>query len=340
MKDISATPNMLDVLCPMHLALNATGHVVHAGPTLAKLFGGAPVEGARFLKLFELKRPHRIKTMADLQNAEGVKLHLQMRKAPRTEVKGVVTSDPANGTLVLNLGFGIGIADAVRSFDLTGGDFAPTDLTIEMLYLIEAKTAAMDALKKLNGSLASSVEVAEEQALSDTLTGLRNRRALDHVMARLMEGNKPFAVMQVDLDFFKAVNDTLGHAAGDHVLQVVAEVFRDATRDNDVVARVGGDEFVILFPGEIPEKALDRIGTRMIATLENPIPFGDQICRISGSIGTAFFVPGSGVSQAELMDEVDVALYDTKRVGSGRQTFYSHDVRSGPGLVAASGRRR
>ncbi|MEL7100852.1 MAG: diguanylate cyclase, partial [Pseudomonadota bacterium] len=301
MKDFAATPQMLDVLCPMHVFLDATGHVTHAGPTLSKLFGGTPLVGARLLEVFALKRPHRIQTMADLQNSAGVKLHFQMRQPPGTELKGVATPGPEAGSLVLNLGFGIGIADAVRSFDLTGGDFAPTDLTIEMLYLIEAKTAAMDALKKLNGSLASSVEVAEEKALSDTLTGLRNRRALDHVMGRLIEWDRPFAVMQVDLDFFKAVNDTLGHAAGDHVLQVVADVFREMTRGDDVVARVGGDEFVILFPGELKLEALDRIGTRMIEKLEVPIPFGDKLCKISGSIGTAFFVPGSGIGQAALM---------------------------------------
>ncbi|MEO0938569.1 MAG: diguanylate cyclase [Pseudomonadota bacterium] len=328
MKDLPDTPKMLDVLCPMHLVLNKTGHVTHAGPTLAKLFDDGPLKGRRFLEMFELKRPHRIQTMADLRRSAGVKLHLQMRQGARLEVKGVAALGPEEGSLVLNLGFGIGIAEAVRSFELTGGDFAPTDLTIEMLYLLEAKSAAMDALKKLNGNLASSVEEAEEQALSDGLTGLRNRRAMDHVMGRLIEWDRPFAVMQVDLDFFKKVNDTLGHAAGDHVLKVVAGIFTELTRDDDVVARVGGDEFVILLPGEPRKDGLDRMGKRIIARLEEPIPFEDQTCRISGSIGTSFFKPGSGQTQAALMDDVDVALYASKRAGRGRQTFYDPALRA------------
>ena len=115
-----------------------------------------------------------------------------------------------------------------------------------MLYLVEAKSAAMDESRALNSRLQGAKIAAEEQAFTDTLTGLKNRRALDHVMARLLAMGEVFSCMHVDLDYFKSINDTLGHAAGDHVLQVVAQVLVAETRAPDTIARVGGDEFVIL----------------------------------------------------------------------------------------------
>ena len=154
----------------------------------------------------------------------------------------------------------------MRSVDyaLVSSDFAATDLAIEMLYLVEAKSAAMEASRKLNLRLQGAMIAAEEQAFTDTLTGLKNRRAMDHVLARLIEAGREFALMHIDLDFFKAVNDTLGHAAGDHVLQNVARIMVEETRSDDTVARVGGDEFVILFDGLTDRETLVRVAERII----------------------------------------------------------------------------
>ncbi len=328
MKDLSQQTSMLDTLCPMHTRLSETGHIRHVGPTLRKLFDGEDLVGKRFLELFALKRPHRVQTMADLRASAGVKLHLKMRSGPETELKGVVVQDPEQGHLIVNLSFGISVVDGVRDFKLSSADFAPTDLTIEMLYLIEAKSAAMDALNKLNDRLQSSKVAAEEQAFTDTLTGLKNRRAMEHIMARLLEWKRPFAVMQVDLDFFKAVNDTMGHAAGDHVLQAVARIMVDVTRGDDTVSRVGGDEFVILLPGLRIRDVVAQIGERLIEKLEQPIPFAGQECCISASIGSAFYDPSVEANMETLMSDVDVALYASKRAGRRQQTFYSPELRT------------
>ncbi|MFP4275581.1 MAG: GGDEF domain-containing protein, partial [Paracoccaceae bacterium] len=155
----------------MHARLDAEGTIRHAGPTLRKLCDGAPPEGARFLDLFELTRPRGIASMADLAASSGTRLNLRLRGGPRTRLKGVLARVPEGGAVV-NLSFGISILDAVRDYALTNADFAATDLAMEMLYLVEAKSAAMEASRMLNLRLRGAMIAAEEQAYTDTLTGL------------------------------------------------------------------------------------------------------------------------------------------------------------------------
>ncbi len=317
----------LDVLCPMHLVLSETGHVIHAGPTVQKLRPDTPMQGRRFLEIFNLKRPRAISDMDELRAAAGVKLHLQMRDAPQTEVKGVLVPGPKDGQCIINLSFGISIVDAVSDYALTSADFAATDLAVEMLYLVEAKSAAMEASRKLNLRLQGAKIAAEEQAFTDTLTGLKNRRAMEHIMSRYAAWGTQFAIMQIDLDWFKAVNDTFGHAAGDHVLQTVARIMVDETRDSDTVVRIGGDEFVVLLPNAEDMNATQSIGSRIIKRLTQPIPFQGQDCRISASIGIGVFDPDLPDTVTDVLDNADVALYASKNAGRGRQTFYTPELR-------------
>ena len=311
---------ILDLLCPMHLSVSQTGHISHCGPALQKL-RDKDLIGQRFLEVFEVKRPRRISVFSDLKGRRGEKLDLQFRNDPRTGFKGIMVPTTHGGTLI-NLSFGISVVDAVRDYDLTSTDFAYTDLTIEMLFLAEAKSAAMDAARSLNQRLQGAKIAAEEQAFTDTLTGLKNRRALDHVLKRHADWDTHFALMHVDLDWFKAVNDNLGHAAGDHVLQVCARILIDETRDCDTVARVGGDEFTLVFPKQLDAHAMRSIGKRIVDRFSEPIPFEGNQCRISASIGTAFYEPGAGVSISQVLENADVALYASKRGGRAQQTLY------------------
>ena len=315
----------LDAFCPMHLVLDDAGRISHCGPTLKKL-RSYPLIGRRFLEVFHVTRPRGIRGLADLAKLAGVKLHLEFRDAPQTGLKGVVGWDTATGSCIVNLSFGISVIDAVRDYELTSTDFAQTDLTMEMLYLVEAKSAAMEAHRKLNQRLQGAKIAAEEQAYTDTLTGLKNRRAIEHILARHVEWDMQFALMQVDLDWFKAVNDTLGHAAGDHVLQTVARILVEATRENDTVARVGGDEFIVMLPNTHETSVLNGIGNRIINSLSEPIPYQGEFCRISASIGTALYEPGQAASVDEVKEQADIALYASKRAGRGQQTFYSVEL--------------
>lgn len=315
----------LDKLMPMHLQLSAEGVVQHAGPTLRKI---APreLQGVAMSTLIEVLRPRAVPDLAGLRAADGGYLRLRLKGAEEVPLKGL--SVPlADGGVLLNLSFGYAVTSAVEHFHLTCGDFAITDLTIEMLYLIEAKSAAQEEQRKLNHRLQQAKLCAEAEALSDGLTGLANRRAFDLGLERAIVKGSEFAVMHIDLDYFKAVNDRLGHAAGDLVLERVAEVLLAQTRSSDLVARVGGDEFTILFSRFTDPDALMAAARRIIAGLEVPVPYGAEECRISGSVGIAIHAASNGVPDADLvMRQADTATYASKFRGRARATLYSSDL--------------
>lgn len=305
----------------MHAILDAGGRIQHAGPTLAKLSPGRALRGRDTFAVFEVFRPRSVDGMAALLAHARMRLHLRLRDAPQTKLKGVLVPMPGRQGAILNLSFGISILDAVRDYDLTNADFAATDLAMEMLYLVEAKSAAMEASRTLNLRLQGAMIAAEEQAFTDTLTGLKNRRALYHVLTRLIARDARFALMQVDLDYFKAVNDTMGHAAGDHVLQQVARILVDETRDADTVARVGGDEFVILLNDPGARGTVERIAHRLIRRIEEPVPFEGRAARISASAGSALSWGYDRPDRAQMLADADRALYDSKAAGRAQHRF-------------------
>jgi diguanylate cyclase (GGDEF)-like protein len=308
----------IDRLMPMHVAVATGGQILSAGPTLAKLFAGRDLAGQAFFDLFRVRRPGGIAGPGDLVARAGERLYLAVDGVHLPGLRGVAQPLAAGRGVLMNLSFGIGVLDAVRHHRLTDADFAPTDLAIELLYLMEAKSALMEELRQLNLRLQGAKSVAEEQALTDTLTGLRNRRALDAALERAIAGGAAFGLMHLDLDFFKAVNDTLGHAAGDHVLGEVARVLRLETRGGDTVARVGGDEFVILLPGLADGVRLQAIACRIIGRLQVPIPWQDQVCRISASIGMTVSTLYARPDPAVMLADADRALYASKHAGRGR----------------------
>ena len=320
---------LLDALCPMHAILGPDGRIRHAGPTLAKLDPEGDPQGRMLEGLIQLRRPRCDGSMGALRALAGVKLHMQLRDGPRTDLKGLLVPLPdtglgdLSGGAVLNLSFGISVQDAVRDFALTGGDFAATDLTVEMLYVIEAKSAAMEASRKLNQKLQGAKVAAEEQAFTDTLTGLKNRRALDEILARLMDRDRDFALLNVDLDFFKAVNDAFGHAAGDHVLQCAARAMVEETRAADTVARIGGDEFVVILDDVTDPSRVGEIAARLVARLEEPISYQGQTCRISASIGAALSRDYPSPRGDVMLHDADRALYTAKDRGRGRYVLHA-----------------
>ncbi|WP_300061778.1 diguanylate cyclase [uncultured Roseobacter sp.] len=319
---------MLSVLCPMHVVLCPDGLITSAGPTTQKLSRQQPVVGRPFLDVFEIKRPREITTLEGLREAAAMKLHLQLREPPHRELKGVLMEGPDEGQMIVNLSFGISVVDAVQDYKLTAADFAPTDLAIEMLYLVEAKSAAMEASRQLNRRLQGARVAAEEQALTDTLTGLRNRRGMDSILSDLIADGENFALMHMDLDYFKAVNDTMGHAAGDYVLQQVASIMLKEVRSHDTVARVGGDEFVLLLRDVEEPAVIDQIATRIIERIREPILFEGERCKVSGSAGTTLSRNYEVATADQLLGDADVALYESKHRGRGRHTFFSEELRA------------
>jgi diguanylate cyclase (GGDEF)-like protein len=310
----------LKTLCPMFLMLDCDGIIRGVGPTLHKLRPGMDWHGKSVLQVFEVTRPS-LSSVETVLARGNEKLHLQFRDSPPTVLNGVLMR--CGKMHILNLSFGISVLDSIRAYDLTNADFAPTDLMIEVLYLIEAKSAAMAASRQLNMRLQGAKIAAEEQAFTDTLTGLKNRRAMDHVLSRLIAENRPFALMHLDLDFFKAVNDTLGHAAGDHVLQHIARIMVEETRQGDTVARTGGDEFVLVIHGIGNRETLSRIATRLIERIAEPVPFNGQSCRVSASIGIVLSTDYEKPTSGGMIEDADSALYDCKRQGRACFSFHA-----------------
>ena len=315
----------LDQLMPMHIWVGPTGHILHAGPTLEKICAKGDLTGLRVMEVLEFRRPRRVQGMGELMAHGGKPVQVQFRDYPRRILKGLVAVLPDQQGVMLDLSLGISVAELVREYRLTSKDFAASDPTVEMLYLIEAQSVILQESKRLNNRLEGARIAAEEQAFTDTLTGLRNRRALDHIIDRLGEGRQRqrFGLMHLDLDFFKAVNDTHGHAAGDHVLKLAAEVLVAETRKGDIVARVGGDEFVLVLMDCDDVDTLNAIAGRIIRRLELPMVFNTAECRISASIGitvSSFYREFDPVMMAA---DADAALYASKNRGRACHTFYA-----------------
>jgi len=307
----------LSTLMPMHAVLDGDGVIRSVGPTLRRLQPGITMEGQAFLSLFDLRRPSGVGSVQALADRAGERLTLALRQEGVPILRGIALPLESGGGLILNLSFGIGLIDAVRAYGLTDADFAATDLALELLYLVEAKTAVTRELRQLNLRLHGAKTVAETQALTDPLTGLRNRRGFDLALQAAAEGRGPYALMQLDLDRFKAVNDSFGHAAGDLVLRQTARILADETRDADTAARLGGDEFVLLLPGRADTATLKRIATRLIARIAEPFDCDGRRCQVAASIGAAIGPLPDGGAALEVLAAADRALYASKAAGRG-----------------------
>ncbi|WP_172600144.1 EAL domain-containing protein [Sulfuricystis multivorans] len=167
----------------------------------------------------------------------------------------------------------------------------------------------------------------EYLAFYDPLTGLPNRALfmdrLHHELAAAERRGQRLAVLFLDLDRFKDINDTLGHDAGDRVLVEVARRFRDALREEETLARLSGDEFVVIASDS--GKAAVRIAERVAQALAHPINAGRQEFGISASIGIAIF-PEDGKSSEELLKAADIAMYRAKGGGGGGYRFYRAEM--------------
>ncbi|MGM0632590.1 MAG: diguanylate cyclase domain-containing protein [Pseudomonadota bacterium] len=171
----------------------------------------------------------------------------------------------------------------------------------------------------------AQAEEAEYRALHDDLTGLPNRSLYSQLLgARIRESRRDgtaFAVMFLDLDRFKQVNDTLGHEAGDLLLQEASGRILEALRDSDVLARMGGDEFVILLRSVSDRRALEEVAERLLRAVSRPYQLTGHVVSISASIGISCY-PRDGEDEQTLLKHADDAMYRAKQ--EGRNAFRFH----------------
>ena len=165
-------------------------------------------------------------------------------------------------------------------------------------------------------------------ARNDSLTGLHNRLSFQEALESALQDSdaqNPAAIMFIDLDRFKSVNDTLGHPVGDELLRRVAARLRWLVRENDVVARLGGDEFAIIqYDGPQPEAALS-LGDRIIAQLSSPFEIDGHIVQIGGSVGVAL-APLHGDTPEDVQKHADLALYAVKEAGKGHCRVFDPEM--------------
>jgi diguanylate cyclase (GGDEF)-like protein len=151
----------------------------------------------------------------------------------------------------------------------------------------------------------------------DSLTDLPNRATfvekLQQAMHRATPGN-PMALLFIDIDHFKTINDTLGHEAGDQLLKTMAARMRECVRQSDTVARLAGDEFTIILEGLRDSNDATRLASKLVESLRAPIELAGEPCRTTISVGISLWNPGD-TDDAELLRRADAALYEAKRRG-------------------------
>jgi diguanylate cyclase (GGDEF)-like protein/PAS domain S-box-containing protein len=182
----------------------------------------------------------------------------------------------------------------------------------------------------------------ERQALHDPLTRLPNRLLLmdraRQALARLYRSNGVVAVLFIDLDKFKAVNDNLGHEAGDRLLIMVSERLAELMRDSDTVARLGGDEFVVLAEDIDGDSEALALGERVLRALEVPFPLGSAEASVLASVGISVSRDPNGDPES-MLREADVAMYRAKSTGGRRLVLFDESLRSEMNAYAELGGR-
>jgi diguanylate cyclase (GGDEF)-like protein len=221
-----------------------------------------------------------------------------------------------------------------------------TAMIVAYLLTSQRRTARLEQLtaelRRSSEDLRRNTERIAHMARHDALTGLGNRtlfrERMDDALLRLGRG-APFAVLCLDLDRFKSVNDSLGHGAGDDLLHQVAERLKACVREVDTVARLGGDEFAIILADTASIEAVQRVSTRLVDSVSQPYGLGGNIASIGLSVGIVM-APNDGEAAESLLARADQALYAAKAAGRGRCRFYAETQRPATATQrAATGRR-
>ncbi len=209
--------------------------------------------------------------------------------------------------------------------------FLPAQLSVNRaIDRLEARTkhlkTSLKVLKKRNVELSNARQNLTHAANHDALTGLHNRRSIyEHLSfdaPATQRGDTARCVMKIDLDLFKEVNDTLGHHAGDKMLVHVAQTLTRETRAQDVVGRIGGDEFVILLTDPPSVDMIMALAERITAAVAQPVQLEHTSCSIGASIGYTL-ATSTDATADQMLVEADLALYEAKRAGRGRACAYS-----------------
>ncbi|MBO9098543.1 EAL domain-containing protein [Rhizobium sp. B230/85] len=257
---------------------------------------------------------------------ERIERHLQDHLAAREAFEQEYRIVRPDGTVRVIRGRSTTFVDGSGTNRMIGANW---DVTTEV-GLRDELNRAKELAEARNIELELAKEKIEHIALHDHLTGLPNRRYLDRVLSARAEECRAqgmvLVVLHVDLDRFKQINDTLGHRAGDMMLKHAASVLRDGVAAGDFVARIGGDEFVIVCTRKAYSRKISGLAEQVIRELHKPVRYEGHDIRFGASIGIAFD-SGDDLDAKQLLLNADIALYRAKGSGRNRHEFFSLDAR-------------
>jgi diguanylate cyclase (GGDEF)-like protein len=235
-----------------------------------------------------------------------------------------------------SIGFGRRLANLLSNLSDTmdlirQGDFS-VKVTAKRSHDEIGKIAnGIDAFKETLQALTDANTREKHLATHDLLTGLANRRALEEYMAEKLKGTNDqlskIAILHIDLDRFKQVNDMLGHAAGDEILVHAARAMKKVARSDDLVARVGGDEFIVVLNDVESNAKAGEAAETLIMEIVEPINLWGEMVQVGASIGIAFASADETLPE-RLLGNADMALYIAKGAGRGGFAFFSNETRN------------
>jgi diguanylate cyclase (GGDEF)-like protein len=351
-------------LARMLVSLSATNEAIMRAKSRSELFElvcESVAQGAKFTSTcIVLARPDS--DYLDLvavagPTAENTRRVRLSRNAEHLEGRGLSGTAFRSGEACISNDYmsdprGIAFHPIVRSDGAKSGAAFPLvvggDIIGIMLFLSAERNTFTPEFAELLQRLADNVSFALENfdradekhraderieylASHDSLTGLPNREMFNGLLRHSIDGarrhDRPFALLFIDLDRFKIINDSLGHDAGDMLLVEVANRLRGALRTGDVVARLGGDEFVVILAEASDRSDVERIAGVLLALLSEPMQIGGHECHSSASIGIAMF-PDNGSDAPTLTKSADMAMYLAKEDGKNSFRFSSGEVKS------------
>ncbi len=222
-------------------------------------------------------------------------------------------------------------AQILRGFDLGANDHVLRPVDPNEL---RARVRNQIRRRRFQESLQNDLDRSLEMAVTDPLTGLRNRRYVRRHLDTLLRGGRGATALLVDVDHFKRVNDGFGHATGDHVLQEIALRMQDQLRATDVIGRYGGEEFLVVLDTDLADEVM-MIATRLRrAIADMPFRLGDQ--RASMTISTGVAIAAPGMTADTMLSAADAALYRAKRGGRNRVELADRADSMGPTSSAAA----
>lgn len=340
MKASTAQTAFLDQILPFGGFVDGEGKIVHLAPSLKKVVGEQAVQ-RRFFDVFKVRSPRSLRKSQEISQFLNERVSVEFSAPDATEpfvLRIHLCPTPATpGLYVFNASFGVQLSKAVDLFNLTERDFSPADPSIDLLYVMKTQSVLLADSQVMATRLKEAKDAAMKLALTDPLTGLPNRRALSRQLESVLVSGRLgecLAVVHVDLDHFKRVNDTLGHGAGDEVLSRVSEILIRAAGEHGMATRIGGDEFVLLIPIEDDvQEPLLEMAQQLIREISQPVMIAGYQAQISASIGITFARAGEKKSVDDVLLEADLALYEVKTNGRGRIHFYDCSLSSRQALV-------